>query len=233
MSCWRRNFWTGCKSSIEQAANTSGHSNPNFSSQQLEVRLTTPPKRASRTSLRESRPSSNSFMTRRPSRRRTGLNLQEYIGEFLFFQRKPDIRLLVRAKTNRIRPPLRILVGHLGCIGNALQLALNYVLARKHRLQFTCFGDEFGFDIHHGPELLKLADQNRFDLIIFYSSLCSENALSMFTELRARFRKPIICCSSVRLSACDLGRYGIDAFLICPPTVSQLHQALTTAGVFG
>ena len=126
---------------------------------------------------------------------------------------------------------LSVLIGHRGCVGDAWQLMLSFILEAEYDLRFFHFGDDVGFDLGHRDELLSLAKEQRFDLIMLYSYLGLPEERNLLASLKAQYGKPIIVSNMGALDPAEAHEAGVDVFLPMSFRVDDLRKALADCGV--
>ena len=132
---------------------------------------------------------------------------------------------------SRRKAAFSVLIGHRGCVGDAWQMMLRFIMDAEYDLRFLPFGDDVGFDLGHGEELLSLAQEHRFDLIMVYSYLRLDGESRLLASIKAQYRKPIIVSSTGAPAASEVQAAGVDVFLPMPFTVDDLRKALVECGV--
>ena len=100
--------------------------------------------------------------------------------------------LALAKKEPLAKPVFTALIGHMGDIGDVLEMVTEFELGKYYDLRFFRFGDYCGFYVEHEAELLRLAESLPFDLIlVFYRGPDQQ----LFARLKAQYGKPIIVVS--------------------------------------
>ena len=124
-----------------------------------------------------------------------------------------------------------VLMGHAGCVGDAWQMMLSFILGAQYDLNFSSFGDDCGFELGHQDELLSLVKKQRFDLSMVYSYLRLPEERKVLASIKAQFGKPIIVSNMGALAPSMAHEAGVDVFLPMSFTVDDLRKALVKCGV--
>ena len=124
-----------------------------------------------------------------------------------------------------------VLIGHAGCVGDAWQIMLSFILGAQYDLRFFDFGDDDGFDLGHRDELLSLVKKQRFDLILVYSHLRLPEERKVLASIKAQHGKRIIVSNMGALAPAEVREAGVDVFLPMPFTLDDLRKALADCGV--